>query len=83
MGVIKEGDEYVGALAGGNFGLLARQKLAFKDGRRKDSPGIPGVNVGGGLGNCVGFDEGDVVIVTLSHEVSHSSAEAVAQCIVK
>ena len=41
------------------------------------------MNVSGGFGNYIGFDEGDVVVMDVTHDVSCSSAEAVTQCVVQ
>jgi len=83
MGVIKESNEHIGALARGSSWVRTRLALAFKNRHGGISARVPGMNVGGGFGYGVRFDECNVVIMYVADNVSCSAAEAVAQCIVQ
>ena len=83
MGIIKESNEHIGALARGNSWVRTRLALTFKNRHVGISARVPGMNVGGGFGYGVRFDECNVVIMNVADNVSCSAAEAVAQCIVK
>ena len=82
MRFIQKCDEDIGAFAGSNFGALCGLARALNDRRSSASPWIPGMYVGGRLGNGVGFDEGNVVLIKNTGEMTCRATEAITQSIV-
>ena len=78
MRFIQKCDEDIGAFARGNFGALFGLARALNDRRSSTSPWIPGMYVGSRLGDGVRFDEGDIVLIKNTSEMTCSATEAVA-----
>ena len=77
MGLIEESNQYIRTFAESDSWSRAIE-LAFENGWRRIFALVPGMNVCGGLGDRVRFNEGDIVVVDFARDVSCCSAEAIA-----